>query len=153
MKQKNERMIEYPFIIHADPLKEETAFPTHTHGLTKVGMPEFIMDPFAFGPEGNGTCINLAYDFFKKPHNADKLTAILNGQTIKLKGGQLSPKYLKNETYTYCFREVSPDFEAVRQAYVLPGPGVEPAMRFIQIYVDGDNFALMDDYYRNGVRW
>jgi hypothetical protein len=26
-----------------------------------------------------------------------------------------------------------------------------PKMRFIQIYVEGDDFALMDEYYRGGV--
>ena len=44
---------DYPFTIEADPLLEDTAFPTHTHGLTEVGMPEFIMDPLSFGGEGN----------------------------------------------------------------------------------------------------
>ncbi len=53
-------------MIHADPLKESTSFPTHTHGLTNVGMPEFIMDPLAFGGEGNAGRINAAYDFFRK---------------------------------------------------------------------------------------
>lgn len=33
-------------------------------------------------------------------------------------------------------------------------PGeIKPNMLFIQMYTDGDNFALTDDYYRGGVRW
>jgi hypothetical protein len=143
----------YPFMIHADPLMESTSYPTHTHGLTDVGMPEFLMDPLAFGGKGNGQRINSAYRFFKKQKNAKKLEAILNGQTIKLTGKQLDPKYMKNDPYVYCFRKVPPEFEAVKLAY---GGGVAyviPRMRFIQIYVEGDDYVLMDEYYRGGVRW
>jgi hypothetical protein len=116
-------------------------------------MPEFIMDPLAFGAKGNMQCINAAYEFFKKRKNADKLKAILNGKTIKLAAKALSPKYPGNELYTYCFREVSPEFEAVKQAYLILDAELAPGMRFIQIYIDGDDFALMDEYYRGGVRW
>ena len=141
----------YPYIIHA--CTDLPAFPTHTHGLTEVGMPEFIMDPFAFGGKGNMHCINTAYNFFKKEKNAGKLKAILNGKTVKLSGKTLSPKYPGNELHTYCFRDVKPEFEAVKQAYLLPNAKLKPEMRFSQIYIDGDDFALMDEYYRGGVRW
>ena len=143
----------YPFMIHADPLLESTSYPTHTHGLTEIGMPEFLMDPLAFGGKGNGQRINSAYRFFKKQNNASKLEAILNGQTIKLTGRQLDPKYMRDDPYVYCFREVTPEFEAVKEAY---GGGIAdffPRMRFIQIWVDGDDYVLMDDYYRGGVKW
>ena len=144
----------YPHIIHADPpWDDEPPYPTHTHGLTEIGMPEFIIDPLAFGDQGNGKRINSAYRFFKKQKNAVKLKAILNGKTIKLTGEQLDLKYMKMDPYVYCFREVTVEFEAVKLAY---GSGVTEAMpgiRFIQIYVEGDDYVLMDDYYRGGVRW
>jgi len=143
----------YPFTIHADPLKESTAYPTHTHGLYYIVMPEFFIDPLAFGGEGNGKRINSAYRFFMKKKNAVKMNAILNGKTIKLTGKQLDPKYMKNDPCVYCFREVLPKFEAVKLAY---GSGVTQAMpgiRFIQIYVEGDYFALQDWYYFGGVKW
>jgi len=73
----------YPYIIHADPLWDsEPLYPTHTHGLTEIGMPEFIMDPLAFGGDGNAGRINYSFDL-----------------------------------------------------------------------VDGDDYVLMDAYYRDGVRW
>jgi hypothetical protein len=81
------------------------------------------------------------------------MNAILNGKTIKLTGQQLDPKYMKMDPYTYCFREVPPSFEAINLAY---GSGIAnecPGIRFIQIYVEGDDYVLMDDYYRGGVRW
>jgi len=152
-KNSRKNISRYPYTIHADPLLESTSYPTHTHGLTEIEMPEFLMDPLAFGGKGNGLRINSAYDFFRKKKNGDKLKAILNGNTIKLTGKQLDPKNMRDDPYVYCFREVSPEFEAVKLAY---GEGVAyviPRMRFIQIYVEGDDYALIDDYYRGGVKW
>jgi len=149
-KNRIPKFNKYPFIIEADRLEEDTAFPTHTHGLTEVGMPEFIMDPIAFGGKGNANRINAAYKFFKKLKNVDKLKAILNGETVKLTGKQLSPKHLRNEHYKYCFREVASEFEAVKQAY--HKKEITMDMRFIQIWIDGDDFALTDEYYRGGVK-
>ena len=144
----------YPYIIHADPPGDEGfPYPTHTHGLYELGLPEFIMDPLAFGGEGNAQRINSAYDYLIDPKNTQNLAAILNGQIVKLTGPQLNPRYKYDDPYTYCLREVSPHFEAVKDAY---GSGVVyliPPMRFIQIWVDGDDYALTDEYYRNGHRW
>ena len=143
----------YPYIIHADPpWDNEPLYPTHTHGLTEIGMPEFIFDPLAFGGGGNAGRINCSFDFFMTPQNNQLLQDILNGEIVKLPAAVLSPN-LKSEPYTYCFREVPPKFEAVISAY---GDGVAdiiPRMRFIQIWVVGDDYVLMDAYYRDGVRW
>jgi hypothetical protein len=144
----------YPYTIEAcPPWDVGPPYPTHTHGLYEMGLPEFIMDPLAFGGEGNAQRINSAYDYLIDPKNTQNLAAILNGQTIKLTGPQLDPIYMLDDPCVYCLREVPPSFEAVRQAY---GSGVTyliPPMRFIQIWVDGDDFALTDEYYRGGVTW
>ena len=144
---------EYPYVIHACPLQGEALYPTHTHGLMLVGMPEFLMDPLAFGGEGNASRINAAYEYFADPKNADKLNAILSGKTIKLTGQELNPRIICSEPYTYCFREVPPEFEAVKLAYGGSIADEYPGIKFIQIYVEGDDYVLMDDYYRGGVRW
>ena len=73
MKKKDRK---YPFMIEADSLRGITAFPSHTHGLADVGLPEFIMDPYAFGGHGNATRINSAYDFFKKQENDGYLNIV-----------------------------------------------------------------------------
>jgi len=143
----------YPYIIHADPLWDsEPLYPTHTHGLTEIGMPEFIMDPLAFGGDGNAGRINYSFDFFMNPQNNHQLQDILNGKIIKLPAAVLNPN-AKSESYTYCYREVLPEFEAVKLAYGYGVAYVIPRMRFIQIWVDGDDHVLMDAYYRDGVRW
>jgi hypothetical protein len=143
----------YPYIIHADPpWDDKPPYPTHTHGLTEIGMPEFIMDPLAFGGDGNAGRINYSFDFFMNPQNNHQLQDILNGKIIKLPAAVLNPN-AKSESYTYCYREVLPQFEAVILAYGYGVAYVIPRMRFIQIWVDGDEYVLMDAYYRDGVRW
>jgi hypothetical protein len=77
------------------------------------------------------------------------LKLILNGKTVKVTGKKLSPKHRRDDRHKYCFREVTSEFEAIKEAY--PN-GFESGTRFIQIYVEGDDFALTDDYYRGGVR-
>lgn len=144
----------YPYIIEAcPPWDDGPPYPTHTHGLYDIGLPEFIMDPLAFGGIGNGQRINSAFNYLIDPKNTQNLAAILNGQIITLTGPQLDPKYMHKDPYVYCLREVSPHFEAVRQAYGSEVAYFVPPMRFIQIWVDGDDFALTDEYYRGGVTW
>ena len=146
---KKIKKVKYPFITHADALKEDTAFPTHTHGLSEIDWPEFFMDPLAFGGEGNGRKINAAYRNFSKSQNAGQLEAVLNGEVVKLHSRDLYPG--TDEDYTYCFRLVSHDFEGVKLAY--PEETEIENMRFVQIWVEGDDFALLDDYYKGGVKW
>jgi hypothetical protein len=145
----------YPFTLHACPLSDKSQFPTHTHGLAKLGMPEFIMDPFAFGPYGNAARINAAYDYFSKAENADKLAAILDGKTVQLTIKDLRPDSKGNEAYIYCFRAVSADFEGVKLAYPNGNNLVDNIANahIIQIYVEGDTYALTDEYYKGGVTW
>jgi hypothetical protein len=145
----------YPFTIDACPSSHKSQFPTHTHGLAKLGMPEFMMDPFAFGPYGNAARINATYDYFSKAENVDKLAAILNGETVKLTIKDLKPDSTGDEPYTYCFRAVSADFEGVKLAYPNGNNLVDNIANahIIQIYVEGDTYALTDEYYKGGVTW
>jgi len=153
MEVPNMKKKKYPFIIHADPLTGDSPYPTHSHGLHDIGWPEFFIDPLAFGPNGNAGKINTAYDYFKKVKNKKKLEAILNGETIEIPIKTLIPKWKNAPLYTLCFRKVSNDFEAIKLAYDTDGTGIDPGMRFIQIWVKGDDFALIDEYYKNGVKW
>ena len=61
---EKQKYCKYPYIVHADSLQEDTAYPTHTHGLTEIGWPEFFMDPLAFGGEGNCSLIDASYKYF-----------------------------------------------------------------------------------------
>ncbi len=143
----------YPFTIEA--AEDIPSFPTHTHGLTEIGWPEFFIDPFAFGQQGNARRIQHAYDYFKRPENIDALRSILEGKTVKFTGKDLGLQEDPRDLHIYCFREVSPTFEGVKLAYPAE-EGVDLSqmgMRFCQIYVEGDeDFALNDEYYKEGVK-
>ena len=142
---------ECPFIIEVSA--DMPAFPTHTHGLTELGWPEFLMDLLSLGADGTGSRINLSYDYFNKPENKGKLEAIKNGKTVKLTITDLKPD-AKPEDMVYCYRRVFPEFEMVKLAYCIESPDdIDPAMWFVQIYVEGDDFALTDDYYKGGIKW
>lgn len=138
-----------PFIIHGSMSKP--CIPTHTHGLHILEMPEMIYDPLAFGAKGNALRIIDAYNYLTRPENVGALEDIKGGATLKLTARALLPDYNGPHTYTYCLRLVHRDFEGVKLAYY-PGE-IEPDMLFIQMYTDGDNYVLTDDYYRGGVRW
>jgi len=138
-----------PFLIHGATAKP--FFPTHTHGLYELNMPEFIYDPLAFGAEGNARRIFDAYNYLNRPENAGALDDIKGGATLKLTAKALRPDFDGSHPYTYCLRLVNRNFEGIKLAYY--PEEIEPDMLFIQMYTDGDNYALTDEYYRGGVRW
>jgi hypothetical protein len=108
-------------------------------------MPEIIIDPRAFGAEGNCKRINLIYEYLNKLENTSKLKDVKKGKTIKLTMKDLMNDYDEEEEYIYCLRKVPIDFEAVKLAYL---NDIKPGMWFMQIYVEGDDFALTDEYYK-----
>jgi hypothetical protein len=143
----------YPFIIHGSLLEDVPQYPTHTHGLHQIGMPEFIIDPLSLGGDGNASVINDAYDYFKRPENTARMDQILNGATVRLKEKEFRPT--STGSYVFCFREVSPDFAAVKLAYPADD-NIDSSIRdarIVQIYIEGDDYALTDDYYLGGVFW
>lgn len=141
-----------PFVIHATD--KMPLLPTHTHGMTEIGYPEFLMDPLSFGPYGTGNRIISSYKYFNRPENKVKLEAIKSGETLKLTLRDIDPDKCGDDPYIYCFRRVYANFEMVRMAYIIEDQAdVDPLMWFVQIYVEGDNFALTDDYYKGGIRW
>ena len=152
-KEKKEMEVKYPFFMHGTPLGMTNAYPTHTHGLTEVGWPEFFIDPLAFGLNGNGGRIQAIYRFLSKPGNRAKLEAVLNGKIVEITDQDLLPWSKMEKCHTYCLREVSRSFEGVKLAY--PGQAEDESvpMRFVQIWVKGDDFALTDEYYKGGVKW
>jgi hypothetical protein len=144
----------HSFIIHG--CKDMPAFPTHSHGMTDLGMPEFLIDHFAFGVKQNGGLIGASYEYFIKPENSGKLDSIKNGGIVKLMDKDLKEN-ANPSTIVYCYRRVYPEFEMVKQAYNIDAENnqsdVDPMAWFVQIYVEGDDFALTDEYYKGGIKW
>jgi len=145
------KSLDHPFTV--DGSTDRPVFPTHSHGMTEIGMPEFLMDPLACGASGNADRIVWSYDYFRKPINQDKLESIKKGQMLKLVMKDLNQNVSK-ESLVYCYRRVYPEFEMVKQAYNFKDPSeADPKSWFVQIYIEGDDFALTDEYYCGGVKW
>lgn len=156
-----------PFIVHHCVTKQECTcknckkgekdsgglFPTHTHGLDKLGKPEIFIDPLAFD-KYNATLINNVYDYLTEPGNENLIQDLLNGDTIETSIHKLDKERILipgiRKDLIICMRIVYSDFEAVKEVY---GKGIPIKIPFIQIYVLGDDFALTDEYYYGGVTW
>lgn len=158
---------ERPFFVHYCGIKQECTckdckkedketgglFPTHTHGLDKLGKPEIFIDPLAFD-KYNATLINNVYDYLTEPDNKNLIQNMINGDTIEVSIHKLDKERILipgiRKDLTICMRVVYSDFEAVKEAY---GENVPVEIPFIQLYVLGDDFALTDEYYYGGVTW
>jgi hypothetical protein len=137
--------------IHTNPPNKVPFFPIHTHGMTKLGLPEFFLDPLSFNATGNEKRFAAAVSFLGSQESRPKLEEILNGSIVKLTNKDVDFDVGGNKTERYCFREVPASFSAVRLTY---GPGeIEPGMRFIQMYSERDPHTLDDAYYKGGVRF
>ena len=135
-----------PYRINAGDL--DYPLPGHTHGLSEIGMPEFIVDVRTFRDVGEWCLINGAYAFFIDPQNHEKLEFILNGQTVKVLRKELMPDSQTDGSKVYCFREAPPTHWAVKRTY--KDEGIEPGMRFVQIYTEGDDTFLRPTKTRKG---
>ena len=168
MKKDKKRNRMPPFIVHwcSNTACENCAkkygpenhslFPTHTHGMCDTGKPEFFIDPLAFG-KANVNLINDVYWYLMKSSNKNLLPRILDGEIITLKMSDLDDTasftpstYEGDKNLALCLRVVYSDFQAIKEAY---GEDVPIEVPFVQIWVDGDGFALEDEYYLDGVTW
>ncbi|RJR43996.1 MAG: hypothetical protein C4576_13830 [Desulfobacteraceae bacterium] len=131
-------------------------FPTHTHGLFQKDWPEFFIDPLAFGTEGNAQRIVAIHEFLSKPENRHLLDSVLQGNVVKVTDGDIFPGKTIDEPNTYCLREVPRSFQGAKMVYPAYQDETYPEgtkLRIVQIWVEGDDYAIEDDYYRGGVRW
>jgi hypothetical protein len=148
MKQQQIKESDIPFIVHYDDVlvipRKRNTFPTHTHGLSKVGFPEMFIDPLAFGP-GNSNLIKTIYSTLKLGDKKD-LESLFNGEVLTFRHPSKG---------NICIREVSKNFQGVKCAYEhdLDEHEILENSKFLQIWVDGDDYVLMDSYYIDGVDW
>jgi len=130
--EKSERTQDQPFDIHSSlnlPL-----FPTHTHGLTALDMPEFVSLNLHYGADTIESVIKLAYEEFSRPESAGTLDSIKNGEPFKRMICHRNPGGSMVE-FDLCFSKVSPDSEIVKRAYH-DSQDLDPKMWFVQIYVE-----------------
>jgi hypothetical protein len=128
-----------PHQIHADTSgAEKYSYPTHTHGLASIGLPEMFINATCFGPYGNAAAINHA--FVEIAESDEKIKAIQEGQEI-----EISSEDNGEEIITLMLRPVSNKHMGVLAAY---GENAENApVKFAQLYVKGDDHVLEETYF------
>lgn len=126
--------IKIPHIIHGN---EHHQFPTHTHGLCKVGLPELFINSNAFGVFDNSMAINELYLYLLYYPSEFEMVKGRKEVEIKLWG---------QSEMSLIIRPVSNDFAGVTIAYNETDIK-ESNNGFSQIYVKGDTHVLSDEYF------
>jgi hypothetical protein len=141
--EESKKTEERPFIIHHSfdlPLR-----PTHTHGLTEVGLPEFIMANEPIGADGITSMMNLTYDDFISQESDGKLDRIRNGERLQCKMGHTNPDG-QDVIFILCFCRIDPESEIVKRAYEIEDPkDLDPKMWIIKIYVEDIHLTPTDN--------
>lgn len=127
-----------PFIIHGNP---HHLFPTHTHGLASIGLPEMFIHSKAFGVISNGNITNadiINNIFIYLSLNSSEWDKVTNREDIET---QLT----KDLDLIFCIRSVDVHFSAVRMAY--GEHDLSSPTGFSQIYVKGEDHVLDAQYF------
>lgn len=137
MKNKLPKVL--PHIIHGDIVPPKFGYPTHTHGLEKIGWPEFFINSTAFGAKMNAQVINEMFIYLWE--HEDDLKKLISEKFIEV---DLWP----GNDYNIIFyvRIVDHEFLAVKKTYTVDELSTTG---HAQIYVKGDNHVLKDSFYEN----
>lgn len=133
------RFLDLGFIIHGDTIaNQHKAYPTHTHGLVKFGIPEIFMHASCFGPQGNAHMINVVSVSLMLIK--ERLEKFKQEGRLEFRTGVYEDK----DDFILCLRTVKPTFLGVSKAY----QSVEISLvGHAQLYVKGDDHALTEDFY------
>ena len=135
----NELSRNMPFQIHGDiNMASKEAYPTHTHGLVTVDLPDIFINASAFGPVDNAKMINIVASglILDKNHYAE----FLEKSILELKTG------VYEDDIIMCLRKVENNFLGVTRAYNNDEPSI---FGYAQLYVQGDSHVLVDDFYKD----
>lgn len=122
-------------MIHGDP---QNIYPTHTHGLHKINLPEVFINSSAFGPNDNANAINEIVIYLIL--NPEEYCKVFKGEYIEIQ--LFNPK---ESDLIFCLRRVNPYFSGVKLAY--PEIYDEPIKGFRQLYIKGDIHVLKHEYF------
>lgn len=128
-----------PFMIHGDNGKiQRFCYPTHTHGLCDLELPEIFINASCFGPIDNAKMINeIAASLII---NTEVRNLFMNFERLELITGW----FPEDQEMVIGLRKVSVDFLGVKAAYNEDTPS---KFGYAQLYVVGDDHVLVDEYY------
>lgn len=124
-----------PHMIHADTQGAQLrSFPTHTHGLNGITLPEIFINATCFGPMNNARVINFVVATIAS--DDDLISKIHAKEEIEIE---------LDETMTLVLRPVSNTHMGVLAAY--PPEEQRKELDFAQLYVKGDDHVLDETYF------
>jgi hypothetical protein len=129
-----------PHIVHTD---SGGLFPTHTHGLNIVNLPEMFINHKAFGSVDNCATINEIFVYLML--NSSEFNKVIEGTSIEV---QLWPK---ESDLIMCVRKVLPSFSGVSAAYSQEEITGD-VKGFRQIYVKDDDHVLTSEYFNDIIK-
>lgn len=135
--------MEYPHIVHADVMCTRLSYPTHTHGLSEIGLPELFINATCFGPVNNCMTINM---IVSELLSNESLFVRVSNHREEIECDFL--EFESNEDLLICLRPVPEGFLGVLAAY--PNKDTNERM-FSQIYVKGDDHVLDPEFYRDSM--
>ena len=125
--------------MHADTHgATKAAYPTHTHGLDTVKLPELFINAQAFGPQVNGLTINEIVHFLLT-HEKEYKEVQERKETVKI-------KLWGEDELVLCIRPVDVSFKGVVAAYSSEEQRKDLVVS--QLYVDGDDHVLEEKYFQ-----
>jgi len=123
-----------PLSIHVSPADASSVYPTHSHGLNYIGLPELVIAATEYGPEFNSNRLLAIYASLANPQNEAKLSILVNGATIEFTTRDLLPdKEVPDEVnYLYMMKKVPATADIVVEAYgELVDSGIEYAHTWV----------------------
>ena len=128
-----------PHEIHGDPNpNSRIGYPTHTHGLKHVMLPDILIHNACFGPQGNAHIINIIVGSLMFDQNL--YNEFMEKSYVERKTGI----YEESEDLIICLRKLTPEFLAIKKAYNDDKPS---EFGYAQLFVKGDDHTLTDEYY------
>jgi len=123
-----------PHIIHGN---QNNIFPTHTHGLAGVGLPELFIHAEAFGLVNNANIINGVFVYLCL--NPAEWNRVAKRIPIEID--------IPDSDLILCVRPVGVKFFGVTMSY---SPNdIDCPTGFAQLYIKGEDHTTTDEYFRS----
>ena len=127
-----------PFMIHGDTAKNQRfCYPTHTHGLSELDLPEIFINASCFGPIDNARLIN-------EIAAALLINTVAKESFFHIEKLEMETGLHEKDDMVIGLRKVSNDFSGVKAAYNDDTPS---KFGYAQLYFVGDDHVLLDEYF------
>lgn len=94
---------------------EPNRFPSHTHGMEKIGLLEILFEDHKLSQNDQHLVLNASMGFFEGQR--EKVQQIVDGTTLVMPGEEVTGPSDSGAEFTFGYRLLSPNNPLVREAY------------------------------------